>query len=435
MTYSRPAMLATAFAALTLAMPTATMAQDLITRDRVGPADAPNVMTFRLTAYDLYSSDPATREKFEELFTDLILSHPDWRIETQLQTDNIGQDQARMLEQVRAGRGPDCAMIDSSQLGLFKSAGVLSPMNDHFTQEQIDDMFPFVRDGVSDGEGNILAWWWFTSLQVLYRDTSLVPDAPQTWEEVQEAALATVEAGREGMLFSGGRWEGTAFDWLPNFWAQDGELVDEEGRPVFNEGDNRDKMLAAINYYKDLVDSGAAPSRVTTIVNYDDFNAAAAAGTAGLFVGGNWQYGQLRDILTEETFENWAISELPGPTPDQRATGTGGWTIGAFSDDPKKVEICAEIVRDIYATEGNAFQGLLPTSAAVYDQYDAFDGPEFDLFAEALVNGVARPGAAIYPEISNQIQVLMGDVLSGASTPEEALDAAAEAVDAAYERQ
>ena len=434
MTHTRPAILATAFAALTLAMPTGAVAQDLITRDRVGPADAPNVMTFRLTAYDLYSSDPATREKFEELFTDLILSHPDWRIETQLQTDNIGQEQARMLEQVRAGRGPDCAMIDSSQLGLFKSAGVLSPMNDHFTQEQIDDMFPFVRDGVSDEEGNVLAWWWFTSLQVLYRDTSLVPDAPQTWQEVQQAALATVEAGREGMLFSGGRWEGTAFDWLPNFWAQDGELVDEEGRPVFNDGDNRDKMLAAINYYKDLVDSGAAPSRVTTIVNYDDFNAAAAAGTAGLFVGGNWQYGQLRDILTEETFANWAISELPGPAPDQRATGTGGWTIGAFSDDPKKVEICAEIVRDIYATEGNAFQGLLPTSAAIYDQFDAFDGPEFDLFAEALENGVARPGAAIYPEISNQIQILMGDVLSGASTPEAALDAAADAVDAAYER-
>jgi multiple sugar transport system substrate-binding protein len=434
MTHNRPAILATAFAALTLAMPTGAVAQDLITRDRVGPADAPNVMTFRLTAYDLYSSDPATREKFEELFTDLILSHPDWRIETQLQTDNIGQEQARMLEQVRAGRGPDCAMIDSSQLGLFKSAGVLSPMNDHFTQEQIDDMFPFVRDGVSDEEGNVLAWWWFTSLQVLYRDTSLVPDAPQTWQEAQQAALATVEAGREGMLFSGGRWEGTAFDWLPNFWAQDGELVDEEGRPVFNDGDNRDKMLAAINYYKDLVDSGAAPSRVTTIVNYDDFNAAAAAGTAGLFVGGNWQYGQLRDILTEETFANWAISELPGPAPDQRATGTGGWTIGAFSDDPKKVEICAEIVRDIYATEGNAFQGLLPTSAAIYDQFDAFDGPEFDLFAEALENGVARPGAAIYPEISNQIQILMGDVLSGASTPEAALDAAADAVDAAYER-
>ncbi|WP_322892759.1 MULTISPECIES: extracellular solute-binding protein [unclassified Yoonia] len=411
-----------------------TAAQDLITRDRVGPADAPNVMTFRLTAFDLYSSDDATREFFEERFLALMAEYPEWRIETQLQTDNIGQEQARMLEQVRAGRGPDCAMIDSSQLGLFKSAGVLSPMNDHFSQDQIDDLFPFVRDGVMDAEGNVLAWWWFTSLQVLYRDASLVPDAPATWEDLQAAALTTVEAGREGVLFNGGRWEGTAFDWLPNFWAQGGELVDADGRPVFNEGDNRDKMLAAINYYKTLVDEGAAPSRVTTIINYDEFNAAAAAGTAGLFIGGNWQYGQLRSTLAKDQFANWEISELPGPSADQRATGTGGWTIGAFSDDATAVEICARMAYEIYATEGNAFQGLLPTSASLYDAYDAFDGPEYDAFAAALVNGVARPGVAIYPEISNQLQVLLGDVLSGAATPEAALDAASDAVNAAYDR-
>ena len=413
----------------------AAVAQDLITRDRVGPADAPNVMTFRLTGFDLYSSDPATRAFFETQFLDLMAEYPDWRIATQLQTDNIGQEQARMLEQVRAGRGPDCAMIDSSQLGLFKSAGVLSPMNAHFSQDQIADLFPFVRDAVTDADGNLLAWWWFTSLQVLYRDTSLVPDAPATWDDLQAAALTTVAAGREGLLFNGGRCEGTAFDWLPNFWAQGGELVDAEGRPVFNQGDNRAKMLAAITYYKDLVESGAAPSRVVTIINYDEFNAAAAAGTAGLFIGGNWQYGQLRGTLPADQFANWELSELPGPTPDQRATGTGGWTIGAFSDDPTAVEICARIAYEIYATEGNAFQGLLPTSAGIYDAYDAFDGPEYDAFAAALVNGVARPGAAIYPEISNQLQILLGDVLSGAATPEDALDAAAAAVDAAYARQ
>lgn len=410
-------------------------AQDLITRDRVGPADAPNVMTFRLTGFDLYSSDPATRAFFEDKFLALMADYPDWRIATQLQTDNIGHEQARMLEQVRAGRGPDCAMIDSSQLGLFKAAGVLSPMNAHFSQEQIADLFPFVRDAVTDADGNLLAWWWFTSLQVLYRDTTLVPDAPATWDDLQAAALTTVAAGREGVLFNGGRWEGTAFDWLPNFWAQGGELVDAEGRPVFNQGDNRAKMLAAINYYKDLVESGAAPSRVVTIINYDEFNAAAAAGTAGLFIGGNWQYGQLRGTLPADQFANWELSELPGPTPDQRATGTGGWTIGAFSDDPTAVEICARIAYDIYATEGNAFQGLLPTSAGIYDAYDAFDGPEYDAFAAALVHGVARPGAAIYPEISNQLQILLGDVLSGAATPQDALDAAAAAVDAAYARQ
>jgi len=421
-------------AACALGLPTSLAAQDLITRDRVGLPDAPNTMTFRLTAFDLYSSDPATREAFEALFTDFIEARPDWKIETQIATDSIGQEQARMLEQARAGRGPDCAMVDSSQLALFKSADVLAPMTAHWTSEEIDDLFPYVREAVTNEAGDLLAWWWFTDLRVLYRDTRLVPEAPQTWDALEAAALTTVEAGKEGLLFNGGRWEGTTFDWLAHFWAQDGRLVDDSGRPIFAEGENREKMLTAINFYKDLVDNGAAPPRVTSIVNYDEFNAAAAAGTTGLFIGGNWQYGQLRGTLSEDDFAAWDVSAIPGPTADQRATGTGGWTIAAFSDDPETVQVCAEMIKEIYSGQSNAIQGLLPTSAAQYDQFDAFDGPEYEVFSEALEDGQARPGVAIYPEISNAIQILMGDVLSGAATPQDALDAANDTVQAAYER-
>ncbi len=410
------------------------VAQDLVTRTMVGLPDAPNTLTFRLTAFDLYSSDDATREGFEALFTDFIRARPDWKIETQLQTANIGQEQARILQQTLAGRGPDCAMIDSSQLALFKENGVLQPMNAVFSEEEVADLFPYVREAVTNEAGEVLAWWWFTDLRVLYRDTSVVPDAPQTWDELKAAALAAAGEGREGILFNGGRWEGTAFDWLANFWAQGGRLVDDDGEPIFADGENREKFLTAVAYVQDLVESGAAPQRVSSIVNYDAFNAAAAAGTAAMFIGGNWQYGQLRTTLPPEAFANWAVSELPGPTADDRATGTGGWTIAALTDDPDKAALCGEIAKEIYAGPGNALQGLLPTSASLYEQYDAYDGPEFELFAEALQNGVSRPGAAIYPEISNQIQILLGEVLSGSADPETALDAAADAVRAAFER-
>ena len=419
--------------ALLLALPAGAQ-EDMIGRNRVGPADAPDVLTFRLTPYDLYSSDPETREGFEALFTDFVAARPGWRIETQLATGEIGQEQARLLQQTQAGRGPDCAMVDSSQLALFEATGVLQPMNAVFSEDEVADLFPFVREAVTNEAGDVLAWWWFTDLRVLYRDTGLVPEAPQTWEALEAAALATVEEGREGVLFSGGRWEGTAFDWLANFWAQGGRLVDEDGRPVFAEGQNREKFLRAVEYVQGLVESGAAPGRVTAITDYDAFNAAAAAGTAALFVGGNWQLGQLRGTLAPEDFARWEVSELPGPTADQRATGTGGWAIAALTDDPERAAMCGEIAKEIYAGPGNALQGLLPTQASLYDAYDAYDGPEYDLFAEALENGVARPGAAIYPEISAQIQILLGDVLSGAAEPEAALDEAAAAAQAAHER-
>ncbi len=408
--------------------------EDLVTRDRVGPADAENSLTFRLTAFDLYSSDPATAAAFEEMFVEFITANPGWRIDTQLQTGNLSQEQARMIEQAQAGRGPDCAMVDSSQLATYKAAGVLSPMNAHFTDEEIADFFPYVREGITDENGNMLAVWWFTDLRVLYRNTEIVPEAPQTWAELREAALGTVEAGYEGLLFNGGRDEATTFDWLAHFWAQGGRLVDETGAPVFHLGDNRERFLEAVRFYEELVDSGAAPGRVTSISSYDDMLAAAAAGTTAMFIGGNWMYGQIRNTLAPEEAAKWEASELPGPTADQRATGTGGWTIAALTDDPAKVEMCAGIAK-IYLGPGNAFQGLLPTQAALYDAYDSYAGPEFDVFAAALENGRARPGVAIYPEISNQIQILLGAVMSGAAEPAEALDAAGAAAEAAFARQ
>lgn len=409
-------------------------ADDLVTKERAGKADAPNTLTLRLTGDGPGNTNPVFAEGYTKLFAEFIAKHPDWKIEFQRMSDNIGQEQARLLEQAKSGQAPDCAAVDSFQLALFKTNKVMKPMTPYFTKDEVADLFPFVREGVTGSDGEIYAWWWGTDLRVLYRNKEMVPTAPQTWDELKAAALATVQKGQEGVLFNGGRWEGTVFDWLANYWAQGGELVDKDGKPIFAEGDNRTKILKAINYYKDLVDSGAAPKRVATIVNYDDFNAAAAAGTASLFIGGNWQLHQLETTLEPEEFAKWTFSPIPGPTLDQRSTGTGGWTLAAFSDDPKKVEFCALIAKDVYAGPVQAMVQGLPTAKAIYGQFDAFKTPAMQEFAAALEHGKARPGVPIYPEISNQMQIMMGDVLTGTKTPEAALDAANAAVQAAYSR-
>ncbi len=412
----------------------AALADDLVAKDRIGPADAPKVLSFRLTGDGPGNTDPAVAEGYQKLFVEFVKKHPGWQIKLERMSDNIGQEQARMLEQAKSGNGPDCAAVDSFVLALFMNAGVLKPLNDHFTQAEIDDLFPFVREGITGKDGKIYAWWWDTDLRVLYRNKDIVADAPQTWDELKAAAIASKDKGMEGVLVNGGRWEGTTFDWLANYWAQGGKLVDEKGKPIFAEGENRAKFLKAVNYFKDLVDSGAAPKRIATIVNYDEFNAAAAAGTTALFIGGNWQLAQLKSTLEPEEFAKWTFSAIPGPTKDQRSTGTGGWTIGAFSSDPEKVAMCAGIAKEVYSGAGNALQQQLPTSKALFGKYDVFKSEANQAFAAALVNGQARPGVPIYPEISNQIQVMMGDVLTGAKTPEAALDAANAAVQAAYAR-
>jgi multiple sugar transport system substrate-binding protein len=409
-------------------------ADDLVTNNRVGLADAPNTLVFRMTTDGPANNMPETAEGYKKLFTDFILKHPDWQIEMQLMSGDISQEQARMLEQAKSGSAPDCAAVDSFVLPLFKKAGVLKSFSPYFSKDEVGQLFPFIKEGVTGEDGQIYAWWWSTDLRVLYRNKEIVPDAPQTWEDLKKAGLSSVEKGMEGILFNGSRYEGTTFDWVANFWAQGGKLVDDAGKPVFGEGENREKFVKAVNFYRELVESGAAPKRVATIGNYDDFNAAAAAGTTALFVGGNWQLGQLKSTLEPEEFAKWTFSALPGPTVDERSTGTGGWTVASFSGDPKKVEFCAAVARDIYMGPANEIQGQLPTRADLYAKYETFSSPENKAFGEALQKGQARPGAPVYPEISNQIQIMMGKVLTGAEDTEKAVDEAFSASLAAFDR-
>jgi multiple sugar transport system substrate-binding protein len=417
-----------------LAAPVIAAAQDLITGDIVGKADAPNKLIFRMTTDGPRNNEPAYAEGYSKLFNDFIAKRPDWQIELQMMSGDIGQEQARMLEQAKSGSAPDCAAVDSFVLPLFKKSGVLQSFSPYFSKEEISQLFPFIREGITGDDGNIYAWWWSTDLRVLYRNKEIVPDAPQTWDDLKKAALHSVDEGMEGILFNGSRYEGTTFDWLANFWGQGGKLVDDQGKPIFGEGDNRAKFIKAVNYYRDLVESGAAPKRVATLGSYDDFNAAAAAGTTALFVGGNWQYAQLKTALDEDEFAKWTFSPLPGPTADERSTGTGGWTVAAFSKDAAKVKVCADLAREVYMGPANALQEQLPTRADLYDKYEVFSTPANKTFAEALKVGQARPGAAVYPEISNQIQIMMGKVLTGTQATEAAVDEAFTASLSAFKR-
>lgn len=412
----------------------AALAQELATKDRIGLADAPKTLTVRLTNDSPNNADPAIAQGYQKLFVDFIKKHPDWKLQMQFMSADIGTEQAKMLEQAKAGNAPDCAAVDSFVLSQFMVNHVLADFTPYFSKDEVADLFPFIRNGITDKDQTIRAWWWDTDLRVLYRNKSIVPDAPQTWDDLKKAGIASVKEGMEGILFNAGRYEGSTFDWLANYWALGGKLVDDSGKPVFGEGENKEKFLKALTYYKDLVDSGAAPKRVTTIGNYDDLNAAAAAGTTALFIGGNWQLAQLKATLDADEFANWTFSPIPGPTADQRSTGTGGWTIASFSKDKDKVEMCANLARDIYMGPGNALQQQLPTRKSLFDKYKVFATEANKTFAEALANGQARPGAPIYPEISNQIQIMMGDVLSGTKQPEEALNAAFKATMEAYKR-
>jgi multiple sugar transport system substrate-binding protein len=397
-------------------------------------------MTLQLNVgYTHQSPTPSWADGFENLFTKFAEDHPDWKMNLEIVPEaQTTQEQARLLEEARVGRAPDCANVDSFVVAQFIEQGALQPIDEYFTEEEINGLFPFVSDIVVGDDGKMYAYWFATDGRILYRRTDLVPEAPRTWDELIEAAKAAEEKDPkvDGYLFNGGRWEGTTFDNLAHFWSQGGELVDQQGKPIFGEEPHRTYMLNEMNFLKETVDSGASPQRVATITNYTEFQSAAQAQEVAMFQGGDFQYPPLKESLPPEEFKKWEVSLLPtrsaGDTP---VSGSGGWTIGSFSDDPEKVEMCMEFTKDVFIGGMNEVTGQLPTSPKLFDTIDKFDEPIYDDFRIMLEHGKARPGVPVYPTISEELQIAIGTVLTGEATPEEALDRAYKRSLAAYQEQ
>jgi multiple sugar transport system substrate-binding protein len=411
---------------------------DLVTLDRVGKEDAKNSFTLEMNAgFSPQASTPSFAKGFTDLYTRWAEKHPDWKINLTIIPDAAGtENQAKLLEKARVGRAPDCASVDSFTLPLFINQKVLQPIDKYFTQEEKQALVPFAREIMTGPDGKLYAWWWQTDLRALYRRTDLVPEAPKTWDELIAAAKAAKQKDPsvDGYLFNGGRWEGTTFDNLAHFWSQGGELVDKAGNPIFAEGKNREYMLNVFRFLKRTVDEGAAPERVVTIKDYNEFLKSAQSQKVAMFQGGSFQYPTMEETLPPDEFKKWEVSALPAMQEGQEATGTGGWTIGALTKDPKKAEMCMSLVKEIYVGGGNRVTNGLPTSEKIFADDPTFQKPIFAKFREFLPAGRARPGVPVYPEMSNQLQVAIGDVLTGQRTPEQALDAAKQAVDRAAGR-
>jgi len=171
---------------------------------------------------------------------------------------------------------------------------------------------------------------------------------------------------------------------------------------------------------------------VTTFSTYDEFSTAAQAGTVATFLGGSFQWPTMQSLLPKSEFKKWAVSELPGRRPGETATGTGGWSMAAFSKDPAKVAACMDIVKSIYAGPGNTVTGELPTSRRLFDNLKAFQAPIFKTFRRFLRDAEPRPGLSIYPSLSNELQIAIGRVLTGGASPEAALDSAGDRVEETY---
>ncbi len=384
--------------------------------------------------YSLQSTDENRVEYLQKAIDEWEAENGKFEINPMVTTSNISEGMAKLQEQAAQGRAPDVAMVDSYIFPRFYD--YLQPLDSYLEEAgiELDDFFPFAQDVMTGPDGKIYGLQFTTDVRTLYYRTDLVPTPPQSWDEVLEIGKQLKEDGYNALMFPGGTDEPTVNTSLwPYYWAQGGELVDDEGNAVFGEGENRTKMLNALTYLQNLVDTGVTPSRVTTYGNEADLNAEIATGELAMFIGGNWQVSQMKEILGEEEFSKWGVSHIPHKDPNAKTTLAGGWVWGIFAEDEEKQQAAFDFIVHTFIGDkgmGNwaTIGGYLPTRESVY-KHESYTGNVFtDQFSEFLNHAQMRPAATSYTKISAELQNAASSVLSGGKTPEDALQDAWDAV-------
>lgn len=410
---------------------------NLVKPDIYGNPAATNEITFWVyRTLGPSSNYPRTAEMMSERIESWARKNPDTKVivQNEIPQEKTNEYMVKLYEAAKAGKAPSIAHVDSFFLPKFleKDAGlkqVPQPMNPYLTQQELNNYYDSLREFSTDDNGNMIGHFGYTDVRVLWYRKDLMDAPPKTWDELITITKKLQAEGKvtEGLLTQGGRHENTFFFFVNMFWAAGGNLVDSQGKPIFNDGKNREIMLDTLRLYDRLVKEGIMPKKVASIAGTGDLNAGVKMTMPPFILTGHWIHGSLPQVIGEEAFANYEMALIPTLEPGQRpVSGAGGWTTVIFEDDPKLKAKTFDFLWEVYGdVKGMAAVAVdaLPTFKDVATEWRPVEAnPYLYKATQMLEYARIRPAAAIYSDISLAMQVAIGDVILGQKTPEKALD-------------
>lgn len=307
-------------------------------------------------------------------------------------------------------QGPDILWIDSADHQTFAAAGVLADVTEEVEAWGQADQYiegPWsstVYDGrnygVPVGSNNLALYY----NKDYFEQAGLKP--PTNWEELQSAAKELTQGDVFGFAVSAVKTEEGTFQFLPFMLQAGADIIDFDSPGT----------LKALTMMTDMVNAGYM-SRDVVAQKQADTATQFAAGKLAMMVNGTWQI----PFLKENSKVNWGIVELPADEKSVTVLGGENW---AISEASKHKEIAFDVIQ--FANEPDRLKDLLQTNGRLPSRGDLLKDPfwqedeNMKVFADSMLGSRARAYGPNYASISEAIQTMLQESLTGAKTPEAA---------------
>ncbi|MCM2997861.1 MULTISPECIES: sugar ABC transporter substrate-binding protein [Paenibacillus] len=365
-----------------------------------------------LTWWDTMTTDGSVTA-INNIISEYEQAHPNVKIKrTYVSSSDIKN---KLLLGSIGNQGPDIVWIDSADHQTFAAAGILADItsevkawgqaDQYYDGPWSSTVYDGKNYGVPVGSNNLALFY----NNELFDEAGIKP--PTNWDELKEDAKLLTKKNVYGFAVSAVKTEEGTFQFLP-FLLQAGSDV-----PDFDS----QGTLDAVNLY-DYMAKNNYMSREVITQKQSDTATQFAAGKVAMMVNGTWQI----PFLQKEGKVSWGVVPLPKGKTGATVLGGENWAISSAS---KHKDAAFDVIR--FANEPDRLKKLLQTNGRLPSRKDLLQDPfwqkdpQMKVFADAMEVAKARAYGPDYAGISEAIQTMLQQVLTGQASPEQAVQTAA----------
>ncbi len=373
-------------------------------------------------------------------------AHPDVAIE--LVTVDFGELRTKIITGRTAGISADVYHFYHLWLPDFVNAGVLAEPTDDDLSYINENVAQGTIDAVSTSDGQ--TWGYPTEVNpyLLVYNKRLLAEAgyespPSNWDELKEMASAITQVDDTGAIRQLGfgvmaGWDsGIVHPFSALLFSNGGSYLSEDRTVAeFNSAEG----LETLQLYADLVANGGTDASISGLGDFP-------SGTVGMVIMAPWWRATLRAAEGIDFDTEVGVAEIPvGPSGEAPSSIAYTWLFAVDSNSPNK-PAAWDFIHWMNAEHeegaGSAIGDFLVNALGAIPSFDhdqaAFAESMSDHYVSAFVaaSAYARPEQIVAggQEVKTLLQVEIEAVLTGMTSPEEALESVETQANAILEEQ